>query len=149
MTGDDARDQTWSPERSPADMTLNPLHTTINRPLEALFDGWWVLESQAHCGVHFTYKIGVVQVHTGDPIDIEYHRGPFPTKQDAENHALWDDVPGHFNHGIPVWADHCLGCGKFAKVLAGVNSAGWAWRVTECGTCGVLDSRITCQGGCR
>lgn len=69
-------------------------------------------------------------------------RGPFPSHQEAVAWMHYDMLSGYWNHGLPVRADHCLECGAWAKVLAFDNAAGgWAWRVTECKKCGVIDSR--------
>lgn len=75
-------------------------------------------------------------------------RGPFPRPEQAEEARWRDDLVSYWEHGLTVWADHCLGCGLFAKVLAFDSSGeGWSWRVTECKKCGVLDSRLTTKTG--
>lgn len=77
---------------------------------------------------------------SGHGLDV---RGGFTSEAEAEEHRWRDSLPSYWAHGLPVWADHCVGCGLYAKVLAFDNVAGgWAWRVTECVRCGVLDSRI-------
>lgn len=70
-------------------------------------------------------------------------RGPFVSPEDAEENRYHDHLEGYWSAGMAVYADHCVGCGKYAKILAFDNQAGgWAWRVTECKHCGVLDSRV-------
>lgn len=99
--------------------------------IKPLFDGWWLAAPD-----------GTYQVRAGDEYHIEFTRGPFPTQEMAEEHRFRDWVESYWEHGLAVYADHCLGCGKFAKVLAFDNSGmGWSWRVTECKFCGILDSR--------
>lgn len=100
--------------------------------VDPLFDGWWLAVAE-----------GTQQVHAGDEYDITRVRGPFPTNEMAEDWR-WnaDRVLGAWEHGLAVYADHCLGCGKFAKVLAYDYGSGFAWRVTECKHCGILDSRV-------
>lgn len=69
-------------------------------------------------------------------------RGPFPTREMAEEARWHDMVPRYWKAGIPVLARHCPQCGWFAKVLAGDDAAGgWAWKVTDCRRCGIIDSR--------
>ncbi len=69
-------------------------------------------------------------------------RGPFPGHQLAVEAMHRDCVPGYWKHGLAVYAEHCHGCGRWAKMLAGDNSAGgWHWSVTECSKCGIIDSR--------
>lgn len=72
----------------------------------------------------------------------ELRRGPFMTKEEAEGERYRDQLEGYWQYGLAVYADHCVACGKWAKVLAFDNTAGgWAWRVTECKYCGMVDSR--------
>lgn len=100
-----------------------------------------------------------------DPSDPIFHKyrhdgkGPFPTRAMAEEWRWHDTIMGqnlpyeggsYWDHGMAVYADHCLGCGKYAKVLAGNDEGGgWAWRVTECRHCGILDSRVLSERGAR
>lgn len=80
--------------------------------------------------------------HSEDAGQFIDSRGPFPTLEDAEDWRWRDMLPGYWEHGMTVYANHCLGCGRWAKVLAfDDEGGGWAWRVTECKTCGILDSR--------
>lgn len=100
--------------------------------VDPLFDGWWLAVPAAE----------PVQVHGGDKYDIDKARGPFPTREMAEDATYRDCLEGYWEHGLSVYADHCHGCGRFAKVLAFDNSGGgWYWSVTECKRCGVIDSR--------
>lgn len=104
-----------------------------------LFKGWWICSSDREEPWQppegYDMRIGL-------PED----RGPFPTKEIAEKFRWQDDVPSYWEHGLPVWARPCLRCGKFAKTLAGSDlGGGWAWCVTECKKCGVLDSRCKDQ----
>lgn len=81
--------------------------------------------------------------HKRDASQFHGSRGPFPDEEMAEE-ARWRDFTEDFwEVGLAVYADHCLGCGWFAKVLAFDNEGGgWAWRVTECKRCGVIDQRV-------
>lgn len=70
-------------------------------------------------------------------------RGPFPTREEAEERRWRDNVPGYWKAGLTVLAHHCPACGWFAKVLAGCDEAGgWSWHVTDCRRCGIIDSRV-------
>ena len=111
--------------------------------VDPLFDGWWAVRSPGwanHCK-HFCYQPSIVQVHAGEEWDVHLDRGPWPTREDAEEFEYVDHLPGYWKHGLAVYADHCLGCGAFARVLAFDSAAGTAWRVTECHKCGIIDSR--------
>lgn len=110
------------------------------RPVDYLFNEWWAAVSLGRDD-NYCYTIGLRQLHTGDVWDVTTMRGPWPTKELAEKNAYRDDLESYWEHGLTVYADHCLGCGKYAKVLAFNSEGGWAWRVTECKKCGVLDSR--------
>lgn len=81
--------------------------------------------------------------HERDASQFIDSRGPFSTLEEAQNWRWRDRLPSYWEHGLAVYADHCLGCGRWAKVLAFDDEAGgWAWRVTECKRCGILDSRV-------
>lgn len=100
--------------------------------VDSVLDGWWLAVAGSEPR----------QAHEGDEYDLLTTRGPFRTREDAEAATYRDHLAGYWEHGLSVYADHCLGCGKFAKVLAFDNEGGgWAWRVTECKNCGVIDSR--------
>ena len=109
--------------------------------MDPLFDGWWIVESTGKRDDRYCYRTFVRQIKAGEPRDIELHRGPFPTREQAEEHQYRDLLEDYWEAGFPVWADHCLECGSYAKVLAFDNEALWAWRVTECKDCGIQDSR--------
>ena len=104
-------------------------------------EGWWVVESASYDRENHTYGAIVRPVVVGEKRNIARHRGPFPTKEIAEEFQYRDDLESYWESDMAVYADHCLGCGKWAKVLAFCDSGGWAWRVTECPKCGILDSR--------
>ena len=106
-----------------------------------LFDGWWTVRyTGVHCK-HYCCQPFIVQVRAGEPWNPIYDRGPWPTREQAETFEYWDHLPGYWERGLAVYADHCLGCGAWAKVLAFDSSAESAWRVTECHKCGIIDSR--------
>lgn len=111
--------------------------------VDPLFDGWWIAESPGyrHCDKNFCYQTTVRQIRAGEARDSELERGPFPTREQAEAFQYRDHLESYWEHGLTVYASHCLGCGWFAKVLAFDDQAGWAWRATECKRCGILDSR--------
>lgn len=113
---------------------------------EARNEGWWIAESLER-DKHFCYSRRVRPVVVGEEVDMDRHRGPFPTKEMAEEHAWWNSLPGYWERNLAVYADHCLNCGDFAKVLAFSNSARWSWRVTECKRCGIYDSRVEGRRG--
>jgi len=104
--------------------------------VDPLFDGWWI-------GVPDTEdeERHAVQVKAGDEYDLEWV-GPQPTREHAESFLYRDSTRGYWEHGITVWAGRCPGCGWFAKRLAGDDRGrGWTWAVTECGRCGIIDTR--------
>lgn len=109
--------------------------------INPVFVGWWMLVSLGRDSRgHFNRKL--VKVRAGDEFDYEVCRGPFKSRRIAEDEWMWHDMTSaYWWAGLPIYADHCLGCGRYAKVLAFDDAAGWAWRVTECRKCGVLDSR--------
>lgn len=116
--------------------------------VDPLFDGWWIVETPGwpHRDANGCYRTSVRQIRTGERYNVEHARGPFPTREDAEGFQYCDQLAGYWEHGLPVYADHCLGCGRFAKVLAFDDAGGgWNWRVTECKRCGVIDSRTDYQ----
>lgn len=81
--------------------------------------------------------------HEEDPSQFWGSRGPNPTPELAEHFRWRDMVPSYWEIGLTVWATHCLGCGRWAKKLAGDDSGeGWYWQVTDCKKCGMLDSRV-------
>jgi len=101
-----------------------------------MFKGWWICSADRE--EPWQPPVGYEMRMHGWFED----RGPFPTLEIASKHRWQDDVPSLWKYGLTVWAKRCLKCGKFAKMLAGSDLAGgWAWLVTECKTCGVLDSR--------
>lgn len=111
--------------------------------VDAHLDGWWTVLSPGwlkRCK-HFCYQTEIVQVHTGDAWDVERMRGPWPTREMAESFQYMDFLADYWEAGMAVYADHCLGCGAWAKVLAFDDAGGRAWRVTECHKCGIIDSR--------
>lgn len=80
--------------------------------------------------------------HRRDAGQFRNSRGPFPSEEMAEESRFRDSLPGYWEYGLAVYANHCLGCGRYAKVLAfDDEGGGWAWRVTECKKCGIKDSR--------
>lgn len=111
--------------------------------VDPLFDGWWTVRSPGWKGrcKHFCYQTEVVQIHAGDEWDIEHERGPWPTRERAESFQYRDMLEAYWEIDFAVYANHCLGCGRWAKVLAFDDAAGSAWRVTECARCDVIDSR--------
>lgn len=48
----------------------------------------------------------------------------------------YDDLPGYWEHGLSIWADHCGVCGKWASVVA--FSTQQHWKVTDCKKCGMV-----------
>jgi hypothetical protein len=47
-----------------------------------------------------------------------------------------DDLPGYWEHGLSVWADHCWVCGRWASIVA--FSTSQHWTVTDCKRCGMV-----------
>ena len=81
--------------------------------------------------------------HREDAGRFHNSRGPFPDADMAEEFRWQDSVPRYWECGLTVWATHCPGCGRYAKMLAGDDSGGgWYWQVTDCKKCGILDSRV-------
>ena len=109
--------------------------------VDPLFDGWWTVRYTGEYCKHYCCRPTIVQVHAGEEWDPVYDRGPWPTREDAEGFEYVDHLAGYWERGLAVYADHCLGCGTFARVLAFDNGADRAWRVTECKDCGIIDSR--------
>lgn len=108
-----------------------------------MVDGWWVIEDLGIDRSNWTTITVVRQISANEERDVMRHRGPFPTKEMAQEFQYVDMLEDYWDAGMAVYAAHCLGCGKWAKVLAFNDSAGQAWRVTECPKCGILDSRPT------
>jgi hypothetical protein len=51
-----------------------------------------------------------------------------------------DTVPMYREVGMTVWADHCPGCGRWAHVIAGNQSADdIVWCRTICERCGIRE----------
>lgn len=113
----------------------------VLQEVKVYFDGWWVVESTGRNKDNYCYHQRLRQVSAGEVFSIDRVRAFSPTREQAEEFMYDDHIEGCFDHGLEVYADHCLGCGKWAKVLAFADSGGWAWRVTECKSCGVIDSR--------
>jgi hypothetical protein len=116
----------------------------VQTKIRSLLDGWWIAETPGwpHHDRNRCYRTTVRQVVDGEYVDLETFRGPFPTRAQAEEFQYRDYLADYWEAGMAVFADHCLGCGAFAKVLAFDSAGNWAWRVTECRRCGVLDSRL-------
>jgi hypothetical protein len=102
--------------------------------LDRALDGWWIIEPDAPAR----------QLRTGDEYDICLVRGPFATREIAEDARWHDSLPGYFEHDLVVYARHCNGCGWWAKTLAFDDTGlpNFTWSVTECQRCGIVDSRV-------
>lgn len=81
------------------------------------------------------------KMHSENPATFHGSRGPFPSEAMAQDERFRDHVEGYWKVGLAVIARHCLGCGRYAKTLAFDSDANFAWDVTECERCGVIDSR--------
>ena len=108
--------------------------------VDELFDGWWTVRPDGPMCKHFCWQAKVEQIHTGEPRNIE-DIVPFPKRTQAQARQYLDMLPAYWRGNLAVYADHCLGCGAWAKVLAFDSAYGRAWRVTECERCGIIDSR--------
>lgn len=99
--------------------------------VDTVMDGWWVAEP----------GLETRQLKKGDSYDPVIARGPFPTREQAEN-ARWRDLlPSYFYADLTVHANHCLGCGRWAKTVAFDHSHRFPWYATDCKKCGVTDTR--------
>lgn len=113
----------------------------VQREVDKRTDGWWIVEAVGSYDANYCWNTRIRQVRAGEYLDLETFKSPQPTREDAERLQYWDHLPGYWEHGLAVYADHCLECGKYAKVLAFDYSPYFAWRVTECKKCGIRDSR--------
>lgn len=97
------------------------------------FHNWWFIAPD---------RAKPFRMAAGEEYDITWLRGPYKTRSEASEARFYDFLPEYWAGNMTVWADHCPKCGRFAKVLAFDNMQYWSWRVTECSSCGIIDSRF-------